>query len=111
MENGILHNLDSKNLEAVTRCIVDAVQPEKIILFGSHVWGQPTADSDIDLLVVLAHSDQPGYRRAREIYHSLRGMRLPIEVLVRTRAEMDRGGRLKSSLERKILEEGRVLHG
>ena len=27
-------------------------QPEKIILFGSYAWGNPTKDSDIDLLIV-----------------------------------------------------------
>jgi len=28
-------------------------RPEKIILFGSHAYGKPTADSDVDLMVVL----------------------------------------------------------
>jgi len=28
--------------------------PQKIILFGSYAYGQPHADSDVDLLVVLA---------------------------------------------------------
>lgn len=106
-----MKNLASEDLEVVTRRIVDAIQPEKIILFGSHIWGKPNEDSDVDLLVVLADSEQPGYRRARDIYHSLRGIRLPIEVLVRTRDEMERGSQMKASLERKILEEGKVLHG
>ena len=29
------------------------LHPEKVILFGSYAWGQPTEDSDIDLIVVL----------------------------------------------------------
>ena len=28
-------------------------QPEKIILFGSYAYGQPHADSDVDILVVM----------------------------------------------------------
>jgi predicted nucleotidyltransferase len=28
------------------------LHPEKVILFGSYAWGQPTEDSDIDLYVV-----------------------------------------------------------
>ncbi|WP_305046460.1 nucleotidyltransferase domain-containing protein [Geoalkalibacter sp.] len=105
-----MKNLDSKDLEAVTRRIVEAVHPEKIILYGSHVWGAPTEESDVDLLVVVKKTEQPGYRRAREIYRSLRGISLPVEILVRTPGEMQRSGRIKASLERKILEEGRVLH-
>lgn len=36
---------------------------------------------------------------------------VPGVVVVRTREEVERGKTVKTSLERKILEEGRVLHG
>lgn len=39
-------------LYEMTRRIVEAVEPEKIILFGSYAYGQPEFHSDIDLLVV-----------------------------------------------------------
>ena len=103
--------IDSEILQEATRRIVSAVNPERIMLFGSHAWGQPNEDSDIDLLVILAQSDQPAYRRATEIYRILRGIKLPIEVVVRTREEINRVLTVKTSLERKILEQGRVLHG
>jgi uncharacterized protein len=35
------------------REVVERFQPEKIILFGSHAYGQPHADSDVDILVVM----------------------------------------------------------
>lgn len=97
--------------EEVTRRIVDAIHPEQIILFGSYSWGRPTDDSDVDLFAIFSHSDQPGYRRARDIYRSLRGLKVPVEVVVRTREEVERGKTVKTSLERKILKDGRVLHG
>lgn len=103
--------LNQADLDAITQRIVNAVHPEKIILFGSHVWGQPSADSDIDIMVIVDKSDQPGYRRARDVYRSLRGLKLPVEVLVRTNEELARGMHLKTSLERKVIENGRVLHG
>ena len=28
-------------------------RPEKIILFGSYAYGEPTEDSDVDLLVIM----------------------------------------------------------
>jgi uncharacterized protein len=98
-------------LEEVTGRIIGAVHPEKIFLFGSHAWGKPTEDSDVDLMVIVGPSEQPGYRVARDIYRSLRGLRMPVEIVVRTRQEMERGQAVKASLERKVLEEGRVLHG
>ena len=39
-------------LEPYIRALVEKVHPEKIILFGSYAYGQPDADSDVDLLVI-----------------------------------------------------------
>jgi len=103
--------LPTQMLQEATERIVNALHPDRILLFGSHVWGQPTEDSDVDLLVIVGHSDQPAYRRAREVYKSLRGLPLPVEVIVRTRDEVTEAARVATSLERRILAEGRVLHG
>jgi predicted nucleotidyltransferase len=35
------------------RRIAERFQPEKIILFGSHAYGAPHADSDVDILVIM----------------------------------------------------------
>src|SRR2546430_1146503 len=35
------------------RQVAERFQPEKIILFGSHAYGEPHADSDVDILVVM----------------------------------------------------------
>ena len=43
---------DERMLADVTRSIVDAVNPERIILFGSAARGEMRAKSDLDVLVV-----------------------------------------------------------
>ena len=106
-----MQQLTTEILEQVTARIVNAVHPERILLFGSHVWGLPTEDSDIDLMIVVGHSDQPAYRRAQEVYKSLRGLPLPVEVIVRTRDEVSQAARVATSLEQRVLAEGRVLYG
>ncbi len=98
-------------LEEITRRIVESVQPVKIVLFGSHAWGHPNADSDLDLFVVVRSSDQPAYRQARGIYRSLRGIGVPVEVVVQSDEEVERSRKVVTSLARKVMEEGRVLHG
>ena len=35
------------------REVTERFHPEKIILFGSYAYGQPHADSDVDMLVVM----------------------------------------------------------
>jgi predicted nucleotidyltransferase len=39
--------------------IAEAYQPEKIILFGSHAYGKPTPESDVDLLIVMDYEGRP----------------------------------------------------
>jgi predicted nucleotidyltransferase len=34
------------------KILVEQFHPEQVILFGSYAYGQPTPDSDVDLLVV-----------------------------------------------------------
>jgi predicted nucleotidyltransferase len=40
------------------RQIAAQFDPERIILFGSHAYGTPNADSDVDLLVVMPTRNQ-----------------------------------------------------
>jgi predicted nucleotidyltransferase len=35
------------------RQVAERFRPDKIILFGSHAYGRPHADSDVDLLVIM----------------------------------------------------------
>jgi predicted nucleotidyltransferase len=46
-----------KTIRAIAHHIAEKFNPEKIILFGSHAYGKPTAWSDVDLLVVMDTPD------------------------------------------------------
>lgn len=49
-------------LAETVRRLVAALNPEKIILFGSYVYGFPSGDSDVDLLVIMQTSARPADR-------------------------------------------------
>mgnify|MGYP001616660491 CR=1 FL=1 len=102
--------LNSTISDIISR-LVPLFKPFKIILFGSHAWGQPGTSSDLDLLVVIDRSVLSPSHRAAKAYLSLRGIKMPIEVIVSTRKELERFGKVRGSLTRKILEKGRVLYG
>lgn len=63
-------------------------QPEKIVLFGSYAYGTPTADSDVDLLVVMPFEER-GTMKAVEIMHKLHP-RIPLDLLVRSPEDLRR---------------------
>ncbi len=41
-----------KILSAIIKILKEKYKPEKVILFGSSIWGEFTKDSDIDLLII-----------------------------------------------------------
>jgi predicted nucleotidyltransferase len=96
--------------EAIAR-LVEEFRPEEIYLFGSHAWGTPTPDSDVDLFVVVRESDEKPVRRAQRAHCSLIGLDFPKDVLVRTRAEVEEGRRIPSSVTCAVLKKGRRVYG
>jgi len=106
-----MKSVSKELLDEITRRLVEEFQPEKIILFGSHAWGEPNDDSDVDLYVIVKESDLPPAKRSMRAYRSLRGVRFPKDILVRTRAEVDRYKDVRASLEHRVLERGKVLYG
>ena len=103
--------LEDSLLQTATQRLVAEFQPDQIWLYGSHAWGDPHDDSDVDLLVVVSHSEETPIRRSQRAHRCLRGLRMPKDVLVETQQEIDRVKALKTSLENDILNRGRKLYG
>ena len=98
-------------LKEMTRRLVVEFQPRQIYLFGSHAWGQPNEDSDVDLFVIVPESDQSPFERALKARQCLRDLRVAKDILVETQAEVDWASRVYASLESEILEKGVRLYG
>jgi predicted nucleotidyltransferase len=95
----------------VIRRLVEEFQPETIYLFGSHAWGQPTEDSDMDLLVIIPESREKPIQRAVRAQRSLLGVKAAVDVLVKTRQEFQCYTSVKASLEAQIARDGKLLYG
>jgi predicted nucleotidyltransferase len=101
---------NSAVLDEIVRRLVEALQPERIYLFGSQARGDADEGSDYDLMVVLRTSDRPRYEREQAAYGALWGVRIPKDVLVWTRDEFERQTVVVASLPATILREGRLLY-
>jgi len=77
-------------LEKVVERLKAEFQPDEIYLFGSHAWGVPTDDSDVDLMVIVRDSTEKAIRRMQRAHRCLSGLGFPKDVLVPTRAQVDR---------------------
>ena len=49
--------------EAVKR-LKKEFQPVEIYLFGSHAWGMPHDNSDVDIMVIVSESSEPPIKRS-----------------------------------------------
>ena len=75
-----------EQIQALGEEIADEFSPERIVLFGSYAYGEPTADSDVDLLVILRFKGQ-GVRKAVEILNRV-NPRFAVDLIVRTPEEI-----------------------
>lgn len=88
--------------------IARAYHPDKIILFGSQAYGKPTADSDIDLLMVMPFEGHPLEQSAR-ILKQL-NLFMPIDLLVKTPQQIQQRLAMGDEFIRAILEHGKVMY-
>ena len=96
-------------LKEVTERIVEALAPERVILFGSYTQGKPTPDSDVDLLIVMESNERPSERR-RAVSRLFRERPFPMDIIVRTPQEMKRSLERVDPLIHDILLKGKVLY-
>jgi uncharacterized protein len=93
----------------IVEILIEAAHPTKIILFGSHARGDGRMDSDVDLVVV--ERDVPSrYEEMVRLTRALAPLRIPIDVLVYSEADVAEKGEWLGTALRSALLEGEVLY-
>ena len=81
---------------------------QRIILFGSYAYGNPTPDSDVDLLAITPDASNP-IQKAVEIQLKIRAP-FPLELLVRTPENVLERLEIGDSFMREIISRGKVVY-
>lgn len=90
--------------------LVGALHPERIYLFGSHAYGTPDRDSDLDFLVVVPDDAGDRWELAVQGRAALRGMPLAADILVFHRQEMDKWAPVRCSLPHTVVQKGKLVY-
>jgi len=99
--------ISKRTIQKVAKEIVDHFHPQKVILFGSHAYGTPKENSDVDLLVIMDTTERnlpQALKISRAISHPF-----PMDLVVLKPQEIQarlEGGDL---VLREILTKGEVL--
>jgi predicted nucleotidyltransferase len=99
-----------KTIRALAQHIAEKFNPEQIILFGSHAYGKPTAWSDVDLLVVMDVPEGQEMETSLEIRRSLPLLTFGLDIVVRSRAVIERRKKLGDWFLIDITEMGKPLY-
>ena len=105
--------VDDALLRRMVATIVNEVDPEQVILFGSHARGDAGADSDVDLIVVESTPFGEGRDRGAEetrLWRALAEFHVPKDILVYSRDEVDYWCDSLNHVLARALREGKVLY-
>jgi uncharacterized protein len=108
-----MRQVTNENLARVVDAIVQEVDPEQIILFGSRARGESTADSDIDLLIVESEPFGVGRNRWQEtarLWNLVAQFRMPIDILLYTHDEVEQWRDSRGHVIARAAREGRPLY-
>src|SRR5438105_2644985 len=94
----------------VIRRVVEAAQPNQIILFGSAARGEMGPNSDLDLLVIKGGKFDRG-RLTTAIYRHLAGADAAVDVVVVTPEEVERYRDTPCLVICPALREGKIVYG
>ena len=100
--------IDMQSIEEMTARIVQEFAPEQIILFGSYAYGTPTADSDVDLLVILPFEGKAP-RKSLEILNKI-NPKFAVDLLVCTPEQVQQRLAWNDFFLQEILTQGKVLY-
>lgn len=97
-----------EGIREIARQIAERFEPQKIILFGSYAYGQPTEDSDVDLLVIMETPGNPLLTSAEiavGVDHPF-----PMDILVWNPARWEASVERKGSFATEVATKGVVLY-
>lgn len=89
------------------RQVAERFRPDKIILFGSHAYGTPHADSDVDILVIMPTRNQLDQAAKIELACD---PPFPLDIIVRTPRSVQWRLREGESFLQEIITKGKVLY-
>jgi predicted nucleotidyltransferase len=88
--------------------VANRFKPERIVLFGSHAYGSPNGDSDVDILVV-SNKRYSHHAQAFKIRLAVDAP-FPLDLIVRSEREIERRIGMNDFFLAEIVGQGIVLY-
>jgi predicted nucleotidyltransferase len=106
-----MKSVTEKSLKNIGKVIAGSVPTEQVYLFGSHAYGNPTADSDLDIYIVL--KDDSGISQLDAIRMAGKALfprRIPMDFLAMEKSDFEKRSK-RITLENLVVDRGRLIYG
>ena len=104
-----MRKITFEKIKEVSDLIAKKFRPEKIILFGSFVWGKPDKNSDVDFFIIKKTNRSLRFL-AREIDGFIFPRPFPIDLIVCTPEKVEKRKKMGDFFIKEILNKGKVLY-
>jgi predicted nucleotidyltransferase len=102
----------SEQIETLGKKLKERFNVQQIIIFGSHAYGKPDEESDIDLCIITDLKNKRKIEIIREMRRELIDLiSNPLDILVYTENEFNERADLRNTLEHKIMLDGLKVYG
>ena len=98
-------------LNEITLRLIVTYDPIEIYLFGSHARGTPSADSDVDLAVIVDTIDGPRHKELARGHLALFDVEVSKDLLLYKKNDFDRLKGDRTSFAYQIVQTGKKIYG
>lgn len=108
-----MSQISEEFLQRMAQAIVDEVDPEQVILFGSHARGDAKENSDVDLIVIEAEPFGKGRCQRSEIIRvrkAIQDFDVPKDILVFSLEDVEYWRDSLNNVLARAMREGKVLY-
>ena len=101
-----------KKINSLKDKLLALYNAEKVYVFGSYAWGNPTEDSDLDILVISNKFKKLSFgKRIAQATDILFDLDFPVDLVVETPEEFSQSEKVEGSLESRVGSRGVLLYG
>ena len=100
----------SKEIQRITKQIIEKYKPDRIILFGSAARGELKPDSDADFLIIKKETPLYGADRIRQLSQMI-DRNIPVDLLIYRPEEFEQRLQMGDPFLKTIIKEGKTLYG
>lgn len=98
-----------KIIDQIVKAVLNVVEADKIILFGSQARGDAKKDSDYDILIIKDNIEDQR-TTLRKLYRQMIGIEVGVDIILKTSKDVEKSKTMFVSATKEALNEGIIIY-